>query len=525
LARHRKPGKGTFSELRLALARAYLPARSRSRMVWLGAGAAAVVLAVVVVSWFLPGHQLLSQGPLSSSHANLESECTACHTPAGAVSDAACSVCHEKYGDKLGVHTFASHYLYRTQDFQRVTPRSDEIPCFACHPEHSGRQAEITRVPDSRCISCHRFGSFNRRHPEFEFAAKDLPDPSGLAFTHIPHVGRVMKQDRLVDVERACLRCHNPEPDGKHFAPISFDRHCDSCHLTAAVRTPWLPVQGDGGGFGVETLEAIQKRGDPGTDWAFFTSPGEFEQRGPAVSKGPLYHRDPWILDNLRRLRRLLYPQAGLADLLAASADAPPSEAPKLYREAIDTLESYALGLRARPEPEIQEEVTRIDGLLKGLRRRLEDPYAPLDETKFVLALGQPSKDLTAAQVEEIGTLVNDLTTPCRECHRVENDTIVRVQADQRTLRRAEFNHRAHILQRRCLDCHTAIPILDHLGATEPVDASLDRAEIQNLPRIATCQQCHNPRLASNRCITCHEFHPNKDRRSDLLLYVGEGKP
>ena len=86
--------------------------------------------------------------------------------------------------------------------------------------------------------------------------------------------------------------------------------------------------------------------------------------------------------------------------------------------------------------------------------------------------------------------------------------------------RRAEFDHRAHILQRRCLDCHAEIPIAENAEAVGPVDASLDRAEIQNVPGIDTCRECHRPEVAPTQCVTCHFFHPNKSRRSELLLYL-----
>jgi uncharacterized membrane protein len=119
----------------------------------------------------------------------------------------------------------------------------------------------------------------------------------------------------------------------------------------------------------------------------------------------------------------------------------------------------------------------------------------------------------------EIEALVDDLTQPCRQCHQVRDATLVRVQKDQRVLHRAEFDHRAHILQLRCLDCHTEIPIAAALASAEGVDLSRDVAATQNLPGIESCRDCHRPGLVSNRCVTCHAFHPDRQRRADLLLY------
>ena len=236
--------------------------------------------------------------------------------------------------------------------------------------------------------------------------------------------------------------------------------------------------------------------------------------------KTPLRHRDPWVLHNLRRLRRRLYPDAGMADLLVASPDAAPGDARALYREAIATLERQAEVLRARPERELQVELVKVEALLDELRRRVETPGARLDEGAFRLS-GRPEHSPNGggatkpdpAEAEAIGALAADLTQACRVCHLVRDATIVRVEPDQRTLRRAAFDHRPHVLERRCLDCHDAIPILAYLGREKGAPAAVDHASIQNLPPIATCRECHTPRRASESCITCHVFHPDARRR------------
>ena len=524
MARHRgkRPGKGTFSELRLPVAKQYLHPPSRYLMLGIGGLFFAAILGLAIFNFKKGEGSWLSKGPLSSNHANLEGDCSACHTPAKAVPAQVCSACHEKFGDSLGVFSFSAHYLYRSTDFQRVVPSEHETACSACHGEHGGREAEITRVPDARCLSCHDFGSFNRRHPPFEAVTASEAQDGSLKFAHIHHVRELLERNGWGDVEKACLSCHQPQADGKTFKPLSFDDHCDDCHLPATLRTKPLPLlaAGERSPPGVEALASIQQSGRAGTRWAFFLNPGEFRRLGDRIVKGPLYHRDPWVLYNLRSLRRRLFPQAGLADLLTGSADIPERDLLSLYAEALETLETHALELRSRPEPQIQAELKRIEDLLGELEARLEDPYAPLDETKFLLALGPPAENLSEGERKGIDSVVADLTEACRQCHRVEDATIVRVQENRRWLERAEFNHRAHILDRRCLDCHQEIPILENLGTTEAVDPALDHAGIINLPRIEQCQECHNPQTAANTCVTCHEFHPQKGRRSDLLLYL-----
>ncbi len=523
MAKKRRASKGSYSDVPLSVSRKYLYPSSRWRMLLWGGLAAVALAAFAAIDFLWRDGRFLSNGPLSSAHATLDQDCAACHEPFGEVSSDACSVCHEKYGDETGVYSFASHYLYRSNDFQRLKTSEQETTCAGCHSEHLGRAAEITRLGDGRCLPCHDYGSFNRDHPQFDFAAENIPDDDALVFTHTHHTREVMERQGLVDVERACLYCHNPQPDGRGFSGLDFDRHCDACHLRAATATSRLAVESPEGP-GVVTLASLVERQDPGTRWALFANPNEYRQVGSRVSKSPVHHADDWILENLRRLRRALYPDAGLADLLRASVDVPAGDLEILYREAVATLEDYALGLRSRPEPEIQAELGRIEELLAGVRRALDDPYTPLDETELLLAQGDaPRQDLGEDTIAEIEQLVDQLTQPCQQCHKVERATIARVQDDQDVLDRAEFNHRAHILQVRCLECHTQIPIAEGLeGEVKSAETPEDRAAIQNLPHIEVCRQCHQPDVSSNRCVTCHEFHPDKSRRSHLLLYLTE---
>ena len=523
MASKRGGSKGTFGDLGLPVADAYPAPSSRRWLIGLGL-LAALVLAVVLAWDTFAGRQgLISGGPLSSAHAVFTDDCGRCHDPGPRqITDERCASCHEKFGDELGIYTFARHYVYRSDDFRRVVPQEHEVECAACHPEHRGRDVDIADVANAACRDCH-FDSFSGDHPEFDFAAEDATDDRALRFPHTHHVREVMKREALADPERACLLCHNASPDGRGFEALDFDRHCDACHLTATVASPGLPVlDGAAGGVGVETLESLAASGGPGLRWVYFSNPAEFRRRGSLVVKSPIHHRDPWLLENLRRLRRRLYPEAGLADLLRASADAPAGETRTLYREAVATLEEQAQGLRGRPEPEIQRELGRIEGLIETVRRRVDEPFESLDETGFLLAFERPDPSLTAEEVAAIEALAADLTEPCRQCHRVDRATIVRVDSEQRELRRAEFDHRAHIVQRRCLDCHDVIPMRDFLAGEEKPPAEMDNAGIHNLPRLGSCRECHDPRQASDRCVTCHLFHPDKSRRAELLPYFQE---
>ena len=175
----------------------------------------------------------------------------------------------------------------------------------------------------------------------------------------------------------------------------------------------------------------------------------------------------------------------------------------------------------AREEDQYARE-KQADTALSTLPSKQGDYDCHDSETLFLTAFLEQNPGLTKEQIEEIEALVMDLSKPCRDCHEVRKATIGRVAADQRTMRRAEFNHRAHIVQLRCLDCHTEIPFAEYLESTEAVDARFDSAEIVNLPAIESCRQCHNPKQSTNRCTSCHLFHSDQSRHSELLLYLDE---
>ncbi|NNM34564.1 MAG: hypothetical protein HKO53_15905 [Gemmatimonadetes bacterium] len=462
----------------------------------------------------------LSNGPLTASHALFGDECTTCHTAGEGTSDAKCSTCHEKRGDHPGAYSLDTHFLYRSDEADRSSPLSDQFTCGTCHREHQGRSAPITAVADQSCNRCHTQGSFEDDHVEFAFVSEEIPDQDNLRFPHILHVREIMDQEELEDVELTCLSCHNGQPDGTGFEAISFEQHCSDCHLTSSTRTPALAVATAANPVGVQTLDQIASSGGAGRLWADYTNPNEFQLQGNQLRKRPLYHADPWVLDNLSRLRSAMYDGGGLEELLRVSADVPLSERRLLYDEAITTLRDQIRALRDEPSAQVQRELEGLEELLAQVERRLADPLTPLNDARFRVGPADRRDGVTDEQFAAYESLIGDLTAACQECHVVEEATIKRVRADQATLNRAEFSHRAHVTHAQCLDCHTAIPVRDFLNSTEDPEPEMDHAGIQNLPSIESCRSCHGTSMASNDCTSCHSFHPDKSQWSNLLRYA-----
>lgn len=513
--------KGFFGRIGLPVARKYVYPRSQWMIYLVGGAGLLVMLGIFgVMALSAPG-EVISNGPISSNHANFSSECSTCHTPMNGVVDESCQDCHEKYGDELGIYSFDTHYLYRSNDFSRLGATSEELACYSCHPEHNGKEAAITNVADAQCQTCHEVDSFNDDHPEFHAVEERTADNSNLIFPHVLHVNEIRRTEDVADIEKTCLYCHNAADNGKQFQPINFEQHCDACHLSTRDATPFIPVSNTLGETpGVATLQTIQNQQRPGTRWAFYMNPAEFNSRGTTIQKRPLYHEDPWVLENLRRLRQALYPSSGLEDLIQTTADLDVKDTKLLYEEAVETLRLYSEELRNQPERAIQEELRDAEELLREVEQRLQDPYAPLDETKFLVSSAERNESFSESTIAAYDRVINQLTTACQTCHIVEKSTIKRAQDDQKTFIRAEFDHRAHIIQTRCLDCHNTIPIREMAILDSIPPPSVDRAEIHNLPSITNCQSCHANDQASNTCITCHQFHPDKSSHTNLLLYV-----
>lgn len=542
-------------------ARAYLPVSRdyifpppRKGMLLTGAMFSLFCLGYLLVDANLGRGSFIATGNVSSAHANLESNCTGCHDPGNAVTDQKCAACHEQTS-ALTIYDFPAHYIYQSSDPARISPAAQkkfahkELPCAACHEEHRGRDASLTAVTDKKCLSCHKFDSFNTGHPQFEFARKASVDDSTLRMTHLRHTVFVLRElvkiDRLDSLfqkakasarngrmffETACLYCHQPDADGKHFARINFEKHCSQCHIKADAIVAGLPVinRKRGSNIGVETITQMQKRGGPGLSWVYAMNPAVTPEEEGEVSKNPVYHEDPWIMENLKQIRRQLYPGDGLFEVLRTDANVLPSRVDTLYQEAIRTLQLRTDELKGRSE--LKRDLGKMNLLLQLVREKLRRPSPGRSRTAFAWP-SQQNQHLSMAQRSEFQQLAVDLTAAngpeCQKCHMLKNASIRRVQTEQSVLQRAKFNHRAHILEHGCIDCHKAIPVNEKLLRISvqnppafrekfPRIYRADRAATQNIPSIQNCRTCHAPDKVSNRCITCHTFHPNKLHRANL---------
>jgi predicted CXXCH cytochrome family protein len=174
----------------------------------------------------LPSDHAWQSGPLHSAHANLGAKCEACHVrPFERVADKACLSCH-------------ASSLHRHVALQNLElPALASTRCATCHREHN-EPSTLVRNDEQICVSCHakpQAGSsmsavtdFQHDHPAFAAAASK--DNSQLKFSHQVHLDQRGIKTTTGEEIMTCGSCHEPQPAGARFQPISMQRHCQRCH-------------------------------------------------------------------------------------------------------------------------------------------------------------------------------------------------------------------------------------------------------------------------------------------------------
>lgn len=245
---------------------------------------------------------LIMPAPVTSSHAEFEEDCSACHAPLSDVPQGElCVACHTEVGDDL------------TQDsgFHGRLPESQRFDCASCHTDHEGRDMNIVeldkdsfdhaltdfalhgahsvlacgdchaadskhRDAPSQCIDCHQAddvhkGLFGKDcgscHGDSSWSATEF-DHSRTRFPLTgAHVGVTCdachEEDHLEPIQTTCVSCH--EPDDVHKGRNGTE--CASCHSTGSwtdVKFEHFLVTGFGlkGGHKGLACEACHRGGD-----------------------------------------------------------------------------------------------------------------------------------------------------------------------------------------------------------------------------------------------------------------------
>ncbi len=320
-------------------------------------------LLVVLLGLYLIGYRKpVAPGSVIGAHAGFEARCEECHTPRRGVANTRCQRCHDPAG--AGRLTNAGHVLFGSGDSQKAAAAPD-LACARCHVDHRGRDALLREADEANCRSCHFSGL--DAHPEFAVLTRESVETPGLQFPHDRHMKEFAKQG--VAEKEACLKCH--EPTGRDLEPVTFDRHCASCHAKdgsvgmvepVPAKVLWAPSD----------LLARGGRNNFRLD--------EFEESRGRIRKTSLRHKDDWVLANVRKLRRDVDPEG-----FAAERGALQAREGQLRRRL-----ALAAPLAALDEEALRARETSLELEIQGLASRLA----------ALAAAGEPA---SGSRVDEIG--------------------------------------------------------------------------------------------------------------------------
>jgi hypothetical protein len=366
----------------------YLRPRKAYRLIMLALLAGGVLAFLLLVFHLVGMRGAVAPGSVISAHAPVESRCEECHAPRSGASNLRCQRCHDAAG--AGRLSNGSHVLFGSGNPRKAAAAPD-LYCAGCHVEHRGREAKLSLVDDLQCVRCHFRGLGG--HPEFAVLRRKSLEVPGLKYPHDCHVRELAKKGSCKELSfdpgpvasaATCSRCHEPAQAGRDLVPISFDKHCASCHLKDGSVGSMDPVPQE------DALppEAIRGLGIQ-ADWlgrgdAFDTGRGK-------IAKSMLRHKDEWVVFNMWKLRRELDPEGFAKErgLLLARAS-------QLRRRLVLAVPLAGLdldGLKAR------QAAVRLE--IRGLERRMADQSKGVDPAAGLARLDEVLAAASAAGSDE----------------------------------------------------------------------------------------------------------------------------
>lgn len=214
----------------------------KGRWLWIVIASNLVVLLALAV---VVPHLMVSPGPLIPGHADLTTDCWACHAPLRGASTERCTVCHAVAD--IGLRTtkglpVAAHRSDRATPLKMSFHQElIEQDCMACHSDHAGpKLTKKDRKPFShgllrpatreRCASCHTAPS-DEKHRKLDpgMGCATCHTSNGWKPAHFDHAA--LPKAELAE----CESCHKPPTDKLHR---QIKGNCGQCHTTKA----WEPA-------------------------------------------------------------------------------------------------------------------------------------------------------------------------------------------------------------------------------------------------------------------------------------------
>ena len=197
------------------------------------------LVALVALAFIVP-HLMVSPGALVKEHAELTTDCFACHAPWRGAASNLCIECHAVAS--IGLRTTKGAPI--AKDTIKASFHQDlvEQNCMACHSDHQGpRLAQRSRklfshallheATRERCASCHAAPK-DAVHRDLTVGCRECHKTESWKPAQFDH--------KLLagDVLDRCASCHAAPKDAPHR---DVTANCVQCHKTAA----WKPVEVD----------------------------------------------------------------------------------------------------------------------------------------------------------------------------------------------------------------------------------------------------------------------------------------
>lgn len=142
---------------------------------------------------------LIMPGPVIAAHADIEAECSACHSPVEKRPQGElCADCHTNVRDDLASNT----------GFHGRLPGAQRTACATCHTEHEGRDIDIVGLDAGT----------------FDHAGTDFPLRG--AHSEVPCTNCHVAGTAHRDAPSSCIACHRT--DDVHSGNLGKD--CAACH-------------------------------------------------------------------------------------------------------------------------------------------------------------------------------------------------------------------------------------------------------------------------------------------------------
>lgn len=229
----------------------------KSRWLW---HLIAANLVVLVALAFVYPHLMMSPGALSGGHADLATDCFACHAPLRGAASERCMACHVVAD--IGLRTSKGVPIVKADASASGTAANGPVvkgkakaavktsfhqelieqDCVTCHSDHAGpRLTQRSRKPFShdllkaatreRCESCHAAPG-NDLHRRFDQGCAKCHQARSWTPASFDHA-LLTKAD-----QGRCATCHKAPADTLHRQIVG---NCGSCHTARA----WTPATFD----------------------------------------------------------------------------------------------------------------------------------------------------------------------------------------------------------------------------------------------------------------------------------------